>query len=64
MGSIAEGLVGAKPATTEIDLVAFLDDIAFLVFDDIGAGDLVRAVFQGGDYHRIAHRTIVVRLQS
>ena len=64
MRTIAEWLVGAKSAPAQINLVTFLDDIAGLVFDDVGAGDLIGSVLEWGDDHRIAHVHMLVRQPS
>ena len=55
MRTVTEGLVCAKSTPTQVGLVAFLGDIAILVFDNVGARDFKGAIGEWGDDYGIAH---------
>lgn len=55
MGAVAEWFIGTKTTPAQVGLIAFLGDIAILVFDNVGTGDFKGAIGEWGNDHWFAH---------
>ena len=55
MRAVTKRLIGTKSTAAQIGLLTFLRDTASLVFDNTGARNLERAVFEWSDDYGIAH---------
>ncbi len=55
MGAVAERFIGTKTAPAQVRLIAFLGDIAILIFDNVGARDFKGAIWEWSNDYGIAH---------